>query len=83
MPLENDVFKQPTQAVLENNALKFVKTNKAKYYNDLRKTNRLKEYCQHRATKAMTLAKDLISGGMPPAKAWETAIREVILEKNH
>ena len=72
--------KAPTQSELENKALTFVRTNKPKYYNNLKKTGKLKEYCQIRATKAMTYAKTLIVNGTPEAEAWNMAIRHEILE---
>jgi hypothetical protein len=77
---EIDRPKAPTQSELENKALTFVRTNKPKYFNDLKKTGKLKEYCQRRATKAMSYAKTLIVNGTPEAEAWNTAIRHEILE---
>ena len=84
MVKENNPYQPPTQSKLENEALNFVQRNKPRYYNDLRKTGKLKEYCQHKATKAMSHAKSLISNGMPESEAWDMAIRQEIMElKNH
>lgn len=80
MAKEIDEYQPPTQSQLENTALNFVKTNKPRYYRDLKKTGKLKEYCQRRATKAMSYAKSLIVSGMSEGEAWNTAIRQEILE---
>lgn len=80
MAKEIDEYQPPTQSQLENTALNFVKTNKPRYYRDLKKTGKLKEYCQRRATKAMSYAKSLIVSGISEGEAWNTAIRQVILE---
>lgn len=69
----------PTQSELEYKALNFVKTNKPRYYRELKKSGKLKEHCQRKTTKAMGYAKNLISNGMLEEKAWNIAIREVIL----
>ena len=78
---EIDRFQSPKQSELENEALNFVKANKSKYYDNLKKTGKLKEYCQHRATKAVSDAKSLISSGMSERKAWDVAINQEIMEK--
>ena len=73
-------YQPPTQSELKNKALNFVKTNKPRYYRDLKKTGKLKEYCQRRATKAMSYAKSLIVNGMSEGEAWNMAIRQEMLE---
>jgi len=80
MAKEIEEYQPPTQSELENKALNFVKTNKPRYYRDLKKTGKLKEYCQRRATKAMSYAKSLIVNGMSEGEAWNMAIRQKILE---
>jgi len=80
MAKEIEEYQPPTQSALENKALNVVKTNKPRYYRDLKKTGKLKEYCQRRATKAMSYAKSLIVNGMSEGEAWNMAIRQEILE---
>ena len=80
MAKEIEEYRPPTQSELEYKALDFVKTNKLRYYKDLKKTGKLKEYCQRRATKAMSHAKSLISNGVSGEEAWNIAIRQEILE---
>ena len=80
MAKEIEEYQPPTQSELENKALNFVKTNKPRYYRDLKKTGKLKEYCRRRATKAMSYAKSLIVNGMSEGEAWNMAIRQEILE---
>jgi hypothetical protein len=71
-------YQPPTQAALEYEALNFVKINKPRYYKDLKKTGKLKEHCQRRATKAMSYAKSLISNGMSEREAWDMAMRQIL-----
>lgn len=58
----------------------FFKECKPKAYRQMKKDGSLLEVCQLRAKAATNFANDMILQGMMPNRAWDIAIRSVILE---
>jgi len=81
MPGVHPLHIPPSQTVLEDKALDFLKTCKPKEYRNMKASGELKEYCQLKAEATKRLAESLISTGVFENQAWHWAIRSEILER--
>lgn len=75
-------WEHPTEGQLMDMAMRFVRDNKPKEYNQLVKQNKLDEYCRSKAKATLNEATNLIATGMYERQAWNQAERIVLLEVN-